>query len=289
MCRKTVRKLLGDSQKPTYTLKEPRPRPVTGPYLEVIRAWLVEDLQAPRKQRHTARRVYDRLVAERGFKGSESIVRKIVAEIKKEIAPKKGFLPLEAAPGEQAQVDWGEAVVRLGGEERRVHLFCMRLRHSGTPFVHAFPDEGLEAFLAGHRLAFEFFGGVPKECVYDNLKSAVTKVLKGPHREENRHFSALRSHYLFDSAFCNPRSGHEKGAVEHLVGYVRRNVLVLRSRLGIPGGAQPLSEPVVRGAAEEMRGLFRRGGGFPAAPPGVTPPLRPSYRFGGELHISGPV
>ena len=289
MCRKTVRKLLGEFQSPTYTLKGPRPRPVTGPYLEVIRAWLVEDLQAPRKQRHTARRVYDRLVAERGFKGSESIIRKVVAEIKKEIAPKKGFLPLEAAPGEQAQVDWGEAVVRLGGEERRVHLFCMRLRHSGTPFVYAFPDEGLEAFLAGHRLAFEFFDGVPTECVYDNLKSAVTKVLKGPHREENRHFSALRSHYLFDSAFCNPRSGHEKGAVEHLVGYVRRNVLVLRSRLGIPGGAQPLSDPVVRGATEEMRGLFRRGGGFPAAPPGVTPPLRPPYRFGGELHISGPV
>ena len=129
--------------------QEAPPRPVTGPYLEVIRAWLVEDLQAPRKQRHTARRVYDRLVAERGFKGSESIVRKIVAEIKKEIAPKKGFLPLEAAPGEQAQVDWGEAVVRLGGEERRVHLFCMRLRHSGTPFVYALPDEGLEAFLRG--------------------------------------------------------------------------------------------------------------------------------------------
>lgn len=139
MCRKTVRKLLGESQSPTYTLKKPRPRPVTGPYLEVIRAWLVEDLQAPRKQRHTARRVYDRLVAERGFKGSESIVRKIVAEIKKEIAPKKGFLPLEAAPGEQAQVDWGEAVVRLGGEERRVHLFCMRLRHSGTPLFTPSP------------------------------------------------------------------------------------------------------------------------------------------------------
>ena len=120
-------------------LKKPRPRPVTGPYLEVIRAWLVEDLQAPRKQRHTARRVYDRLVAERGFKGSESIIRKVVAEIKKEIAPKKGFLPLEAAPGEQAQVDWGEAVVRLGGEERRVHLFCMRLRHSGTPLFTPSP------------------------------------------------------------------------------------------------------------------------------------------------------
>lgn len=226
MCRKTVRRLLEDSQVPTYTLKGPRPRPVTGPYQEVIRTWLTEDLQAPRKQRHTARRVYDRLVAERGFGGSESIIRKVVAELKREIAPKKGFLPLEADPGEQAQVDWGEAMVRLGGEATRVHLFCMRLRRSGTPFVYAFPDEGLEAFLAGHRLAFEFFGGVPRECVYDNLKSAVTKVLQGPHREENRQFSALRGHYLFESAFCNPRSGHEKGAVEHLVGFVRRNVLV---------------------------------------------------------------
>jgi hypothetical protein len=149
-----------------------------------------------------------------------------VSDLKSEITPEKGFVPLTAYPGEQAQVDWGEALVRIGGEERRIYLFCMRLRHSGAPFVYAFPDDGLEAFMAGHRRAFESFGGVPRECVYDNLKSAVTKVLPGPNREENRHFSALRGHYLFDSSFCNVRSGNEKGSVENLVGYVRRNALV---------------------------------------------------------------
>ncbi len=226
MCRKTIRRMLRDSEIPTYVLSKPRPRPSTGPYLEIIRTWLREDLTAPRKQRHTAKRVYDRLVREQGFTGSESNIRKVVAKLKKEIAPERGFVPLAAEPGEQAQVDWGEAFVRIGGEERKVYLFCMRLRHSGTPFVRAFPDDGLEAFLAGHRLAFESFGGVPRECVYDNLRSAVSRVLPGPNREENRHFSALRGHYLFDSRFCNVRSGNEKGSVENLVGCVRRNALV---------------------------------------------------------------
>lgn len=226
ICRKTVRRMLRDSEIPAYRLKAPRPRPVTGPYLEIIRTWLREDRNAPGKQRHTAKRVYDRLVAEHGFSGSESNIRKVVSDLKSEITPEKGFVPLTAYPGEQAQVDWGEALVRIGGEERRIYLFCMRLRHSGAPFVYAFPDDGLEAFMAGHRRAFESFGGVPRECVYDNLKSAVTKVLPGPNREENRHFSALRGHYLFDSSFCNVRSGNEKGSVENLVGYVRRNALV---------------------------------------------------------------
>ena len=122
MCRKTVRKLLGESQSPTYTLKKPRPRPVTGPYLEVIRAWLVEDLQAPRKQRHTARRVYDRLVAERGFKGSESIIRKVVAEIKKRSPRRRVFFPWRPPRGNRLRWIGGRRWYALG--ERNDGCIC---------------------------------------------------------------------------------------------------------------------------------------------------------------------
>ena len=123
-------------------------------------------------------------------------------------------------------MDWGEAFVEMGGKRKKVHLFCMRLRSSGTPFVRAYPGEKLEDFLEGHLKAFEYFGGIPRECWYDNLRSAVIKVLSGPYRVEHDLFSSLRIHYLFDSVFCGVRKGNEKGAVENLVGYVRRNTLV---------------------------------------------------------------
>ena len=116
--------------------------------------------------------------------------------------------------------------MEIAGSPVVAHLFCLRLRASGVPFAWAAPTEKLEAFLEGHRRAFEWLGGVPAECVYDNLKTAVLRILAGPEREEHTHFASLRAHYLFDSLFCRPGEGHEKGAVENLVGYVRRNALV---------------------------------------------------------------
>jgi transposase len=224
LARQTVRKALASAEPPRYHLAKPRPAPIMGPYGAVIRTWLVQDAHAPPKQRHTGKRVYDRLVAEYGFSGAESSVRRVVARLR----PRQPevFIPLTAAFGQQAQVDWGQAQVEIAGTSVAAHLFCLRLRASGVPFAWAAPTEKLEAFLEGHRRAFEWLGGVPAECVYDNLKTAVLRILAGPEREEHIHFASLRAHYLFDSLFCRPGEGHEKGAVENLVGYVRRNALV---------------------------------------------------------------
>jgi transposase len=224
VARQTVRKAMASPEPPRYHLSRPRPCPIMGPYAEVIRGWLVQDLRAPPKQRHTSKRICDRLVAEYGFRGAESSVRRVVARLRPQRP--EAFIPLTAAFGQQAQVDWGQAEVSIAGTPVVVHLFCLRLRASGAPFAWAAPTERLEAFLEGHRRAFAFVGGVPAECVYDNLKTAVVRILAGPEREEHTVFASLRAHYLFDSLFCRPGEGHEKGAVENLVGYVRRNALV---------------------------------------------------------------
>src|SRR5438067_5913892 len=228
VARQTVRKALASAEPPGYHLSQPRPCPTMDPYRAVIERWLVDDAQAPPKQRHTAQRIYDRLVAEHAFAGGESTVRRYVARLRTAQGLGLGevMIPLTAAWGQQAQVDWGQAVVELAGEPIVVHLFCLRLRASGVAFAWAAPTEKLEAFLEGHVHAFAWLGGVPAECVYDNPKTAVVRILAGPVREEHTRFSSLRAHYLFESQFCRPGQAHEKGAVEHLVGYVRRNALV---------------------------------------------------------------
>lgn len=222
--RQSVRKALASSEIPHYKLTEPRPCPVMDPFRDIIRSWLEEDKKAPPKQRHTAKRMYDRLVEEYDFTGGESTVRHFVGKIRDRKS--EVYIPLTADWGEQAQLDWGEAVVKIAGIEKRVYLFCLRMRASQVPFAKAFPTEKLEAFLAGHAAAFEWLGGVPGHCVFDNAKTAVVKILAGPWREEHQLFSNLKAHYLFEADFCNPGRGHEKGSVENLVGYMRRNALV---------------------------------------------------------------
>ena len=222
--RQSVRKAIGCADEPRYKQDKPRPCPVMEPFRELIQQWLKDDERAPRKQRHTARRIFHRLQEEYGFKGAESTVRRYVAQIKGQ--EHEVFIPLEAAWGQQAQVDWGQAQVCIAGKPVVAHLFCMRLRASGVPFAWAAPNEKLEAFLEGHVRGFSWLGGVPQECLYDNPKTAIVRILAGPYRQEHTVFSSLRAHYLFDSYFCRPAQGHEKGAVENLVGYVRRNALV---------------------------------------------------------------
>jgi transposase len=223
--RQTIRKALADGKVPQYTCKEPRRSPVLDPVKAIIDQWLAEDKQRPPKQRHTAKRIHERLTTEYGFKGAASTVRCYVGQRRKEMKSQV-FIPLSYVPGQTAQVDFGEAQVYIAGEEVTAHLFCLRLCYSKQPFVLALPSEAQEAFFEGHVRAFEFLGGVPQEMVYDNLKTAVKRILEGRNREEQAAFIALRSHYLFKSRFCNLRQGHEKGLVEGLVGYARRNWLV---------------------------------------------------------------
>ena len=222
--RQTIRKALASSKIPLYELQAEKPCPVMDPYREIITEWLKADEAAPKKQRHTAKRIYDRLVAEHGFSGSDSTVRKYVRKLRP--LNHEVYLPLDAEYGEQAQADWGRAKIFFNGKLTEVCLFCLKMKASRVPFVWAFRTEKLEAFLEGHRLAFEWLGGIPKEIIYDNLKTAVLKILSGPKRKEHELFSSLRAHYLFDSIFCRPGEPHEKGSIEGLVGYARRNTMV---------------------------------------------------------------
>lgn len=218
IARQTVRKLLEDAEIPKYSRQQDRPCPVMDPYRAFIENILLADQTAPIKQRHTSARIYERLVDEYGFAGGESTVRHYVRKLK--VAQPECFLKLEADPGEQVQIDFGHAEVDINGKRIKACLFCMRFKYSLVPYVVAFPTERLEAFLEGHVRGFQYFGGVPKEGLYDNAKTQVVKILSGPDREEHEWFSSLRAHYLFDSHFCQPARGNEKGVVESLVKYV---------------------------------------------------------------------
>jgi transposase len=228
--RKTIRRCVDRSEsteEPRYRRTKPVAAPRIGPYQEIIDEWLRADQRAPRKQRHTARRIWERLREEYGADLVESTVRRYVAKRRSEIAPRvEAFLHLTFPPGETAQVDWGEAMVMVGGRTTRVHTFCMRLCYSTASFVMAFPSARMECFLEGHVRAFAFFGGVPRRIVYDNLRSAVTRIAHGRGRELNPRFLTLRAHYLFETVFATPGAGWEKGLVEDLVGTARRKLLV---------------------------------------------------------------
>ncbi len=222
--RQTVRKAIQSAEPEKYKMKRPRLAPVLGLYKERIKALLAENESMPRKQRYTSHRIFEIVEAE-GYSGSESTVRHYVAQVRQANKRPKIYLPLEFDPGTDAQVDWGQAEVIMQGQQVTVQLFLMRLCYSRRLFVMAFPHQKREAFFAGHVAAFEHFGGVPQRLTYDNLKTAVKKVLLGSEREEQASFVALRSHYLFESHYCTPGAGHEKGRVEDGVGYVRRNFL----------------------------------------------------------------
>ena len=164
MSRQTVRKVLGaPAEPPRYRPRASRTAPVMGPYLEIVERWLDADETAPRKQRHTAKRVYDRLVSEYDYPGSEVTVRRAVRALRGRHT--EVFVPLEAVPGKVAQADFGQASVVIAGRTERIFLFCLRAKHSRVPFAIAYPTEKLEGFLAGHVAAFQFFGGVFSEIL----------------------------------------------------------------------------------------------------------------------------
>lgn len=197
---------------------------LTKEVVEFIRNCLSEDEQENlKKQRHTAKRIYDRLVSEKGFTGGETTVRRKVKEMKDTIP--KVFIPLEFSPGEAMQIDWGEATVYILGKKLTVNLFCARLCSSCAPIVFAYRRQNEESFLEAFVRTFSFFGGVPEKVIFDNAKIAV-KDGYGAHAKKQAGYTKLSAHYGFDALFCNPSEGHEKGLVEGLVGWARRNILV---------------------------------------------------------------
>jgi transposase len=190
---------------------------------------LEADQRAPRKQRHTARRIYRRILTEfPGVSVAESTVRNHVRERKHQIGliRRETFVPQSYALGQEAQVDWYEAWVDFEGERTKVQIFAMRSMASGAAFHRAYRSATQQAFLEAHEMAFAYFGGVFRLPRYDNLASAVRKILRGHRREETVRFVAFRSHWRFSAEFCNPAQGHEKGGVEGEGGYFRRNHLV---------------------------------------------------------------
>jgi transposase len=220
---KTVAKMLRFSVPPGYRRSKPPVRPKLDPLLPVIDRILEEDQGRPRKQRHTARRIFERLKAEHGFTGGETIVKDYVRE--RRLRGQEMFVPLVHPPG-HGQADFGEAVAVIGGVEQRIHFLAVDLPHSDACFVRAYPAETTEAFCDGHNAAFAFFGRVPQSMLYDNTKLAVARILGDGTRQRTRTFAELQSHYLFADRFGRPGKGNDKGKVEGLVGYARRNFLV---------------------------------------------------------------
>lgn len=223
--RKTVDKALASATPATYTRTVPYASPKLGPFKQRIAELLAEREQQPPKQRYTSTRIYQLLRAE-GYQGSPARLRGYLGSLHWRQPRPRSFFPLEFDPGQDAQVDWGEAIAVIAGVRVTIQLFVLRLCFSHLTFAMAFPTQRQEAFFLGHVLAFRFFGGVPHRLSYDNLTTAVKKVLTGHTRIEQAAFITFRSHYLFASHFCTVGEGHEKGQVEHGVGYVRRNFLV---------------------------------------------------------------
>ena len=226
--RDTVRKMLAYSVPPGYRRQTPPRRPKLEPFTGVIDRILEDDLKRSRKQRHTAKRIFERLRDEYGFDGGYTTVKDYVREHRRQT--REMFVPLSHAPG-HAQCDFGEALAVIGGVERKAHCFVIDLPHSDGCFVKAYPAETTEAFLDGHVSAFAFLGGVPQGILYDNTRLAVAKILGDGRRQRTRAFTELQSHYLFEDRFGRPGKGNDKGKVEGLVGYVRRNSLVLQRRV----------------------------------------------------------
>jgi transposase len=222
LSRETVAKMCRYSAPPGYVRTKDPEKPKLGPLLPVIDAILEADKTAPPKQRHTAKRIFERLRIEHGFSGGYTVVKDYVRLARTK--SREVVVPLAHPPG-HAEVDFGECIGVIGGVRTKLHVFCFDLPHSDACFIKAYPAETTEAFLDGHVSAFTFFGGVPISILYDNLKIAVARILGEGKRQRTRAFTELVSHYLFQERFGRPGKGNDKGKVEALVKYSRANFL----------------------------------------------------------------
>lgn len=222
LSRETVSKMCRFSLPPGYVRTKPVARPKLGALIPVIDAILEADQTAPVKQRHTAKRIFERLRDEHGYGGGLTVVKDYVRIARGR--QRETFVPLAHPPG-HAQVDFGEAIGVIGGVRQNIHFFCMDLPQSDAPFVKGYPAETTEAFLDGHVSAFAFFGGVPLSILYDNTTLAVAKICGDGRRDRTQAFTELQSHYLFRDRFGRPAKGNDKGKVEGLVKYARANFL----------------------------------------------------------------
>lgn len=218
----TLKKIERYSEPPGYRISEPRPKPKIGPYLERIAQIIESDKELPKKQRHTAVRIYQR-IKEMGYEGKYTQVKEAVREIKR--VKREVYMPLVHRPGE-AQMDFGYALMKVAGQLRKVAFFVMVLPYADAFFVMAFERECTESYWEGHVRAFEFFGGVPSRISYDNTRVLVAKIVGAHERKLTDGFLKLQSHYLFREHFCRVRRPNEKGVVEGVVNFTRLNFFV---------------------------------------------------------------
>lgn len=221
--RDSVAKMLAYSEPPGYRRTAPIRRPKLDPFVAIIDGWLSEDKNRPRKQRHTAKRIFERLRDECGFDGGYTIVKDYVRGAKR--GSREMFVPLSHPPG-HGQADFGEALVVIGGIEQKAYFFAFDLPHSDACYIRAYPAANTETWLDGHVHAFAFFGAVPRSILYDNDRCLVAKIMPDGTRHRTQRFSAMLSHYVIGDRYGRPGKGNDKGKVEGLVGYARRNFMV---------------------------------------------------------------
>lgn len=248
----TLKKILTHEEPPGYRRVAPPRRPTIEPVLPVIRQILDDDTKAPKKQRHTARRIWQRLKAEHGFTGGYTAVKDAVREMK--VGRQEVFRP-PSHPAGEGPVDDGFAEAVIAGVLTKIARFVMSRPYADAVFVRAYPRECSETFLDGHVRAFAFFGGVPRRIAYDNTKTAVATILGSRDREVTREFARLKSHHLFDRHFCRVRRPNEKGPVERRVEYARSNVRVPVPNVpGLDAWNVPLEEACRRDQDRSVRG-----------------------------------
>ena len=227
--RKTVDKYTAEDYvvvaEPRMRLRQARPAPKLGRWKATLEEWMDQDTQAPRKQRRTARKLYKDLVEQ--YPGEVDIAEVTVRRFVREYRGARGreaFVPLEFAPGEMAEADFGHAMVVLAGQRQTLPFYASVLMYAGVRFAKVYPHEQLEAMLDGTAQSFSVYGGVPRKLMFDNASTIVRKILGGGQRLQTPEFKALQAHYGFEAVFCNPARGNEKGGVENAVRWAQRNL-----------------------------------------------------------------